>query len=53
MTVMEYWQDAQADKFANRDLKDIDTVMDHLVSQLQESSEFIGKLDQQLKDELE
>lgn len=53
MTVMEFWQDAQADKFANRDLKDIDTVIDHLVSQIQESSEFIGKLDQQLKDELE
>lgn len=49
--IRETWRDATADKFFNRDLKDIDVVADHLVAYLQEATEFVNKIDQQLKDE--
>lgn len=52
-TVLEFWRDPQAERFVQRDLKDIDTVIDHLVAQLHETSEFIGRLDQQMRDDKE
>lgn len=51
--VMETWRDSRAEKFQREDLKDIDTVVDRLVSQLQEASEKVAHFDHQLRDDYE
>ncbi len=52
-TVLEFWRDSRATKFAQEDLKDIDQVIDQLTIHLQKASETITKIDRQLSDENE
>jgi uncharacterized protein YukE len=48
--VSDYWRDAVADRFLNHDVAEITSVVEHLVSQIQQVSEELDKIDRVIKD---